>query len=206
MQSQTQSTATLESAVTLLRWTVDEYHRLVSSGVLKGRRVELIQGDLIEMAPEGPQHSARTSAGSDYLRERVRRLASGRLVTVREAHPITLADSEPEPDIALVRGTHADYEAHHPYPDDIVLIIEISKSTLAYDLNEKKQTYAEAGIPEYWVLDVEGRELHVFQEPVQAPAQADQVIDYSEHKILKEGRLQLLKMPDVVVDVATFVG
>lgn len=184
-------------AATLMRWSIDDYHRLISTGVLEGRRVELIQGNLIEMAPEGPMHSAKTSSGSEYLRERTRGLA-----IVREAHPITLSDSEPEPDIALVRGTYTDYQEHHPYPEDIFLLVEISKSTLAYDLSQKKQTYAEAGIPEYWVLDVEKLEVHVFQHPVQTGNSAD----YSNHKVIRSGSLQLAKIPEIVVDISAFIA
>ena len=191
MQAQTDSTAML------MRWSIDDYHRLISSGILAGRRVELIKGNLIEMAPEGPQHSTRTSAGSDYLREQTKGLA-----IVREAHPITLSDSEPEPDIALVRGTYATYEAHHPYPADIFLLVEISKSTLAYDLTQKKRTYAEAGIQEYWVLDVEKHELHVFQKPIEIRGTAE----YSESRVLRQGKLQLLMLPEVSVDISAFAS
>ncbi len=175
-------------AATPMRWTVDSYHQLVESGILRGRRVELIQGDLIEMAPEGPQHSSKTASGGDYLRQKIQGMA-----ILREAHPITLEASEPEPDIAVVRGRHEDYEAQHPYPEDVLLLVEIAQSTLAYDLNYKKQVYAKAGIREYWVLAVSSRKLHVFQNPKEGT--------YSQSKIVDSGVLTLLMLPSVSIDV-----
>ena len=177
-----------DTAAVPMRWTVDSYHQLVESGILRGRRVELIQGDLIEMAPEGPQHSSKTASGSDYLRQKIQGIA-----ILREAHPITLESSEPEPDIAVVRGKHEDYETQHPYPEDVLLLVEIAQSTLAYDLNYKKQVYAKAGIQEYWVLAVSSRKLHVFRKLKDGA--------YSQSKTVTDGVLSPLMLPSVSIDV-----
>ena len=128
----------------LMRWTVEDYHRLVESGVLSNRRVKLVDGNLVEMAPEGAPHSNTVRSGADYLRDRFSKKA-----LISEAHPVTLATSEPEPDIAVVKLPRSRYANKHPHPEDIHLLIEVSQSTLAYDLNIKKQLYAESGIPEY---------------------------------------------------------
>ncbi|MEL6353084.1 MAG: Uma2 family endonuclease [Cyanobacteria bacterium J06627_28] len=179
---------------TLMRWTLDDYHQLVKSGILRDRRIELLQGELIEMAPESPIHTSKTASGAEYLRQKLSGLA-----LIREAHPITLETSEPEPDLAVVKGSsHQDYADHHPYPEDIFLLVEIANSTLAYDLNEKQQTYAAANIPEYWVLDTVNKKLHVFRQP-QSKA-------YKETLALDSGILTLVAFPAVQISVKAFLG
>lgn len=119
--------------VTLLKWTVPDYHHLIEQGLLDGKKVELLDGDLVTMAPEGPLHSYTTTTVADYLRQNLHGLA-----LVREAHPITLSQSEPEPDIAIVLAPQERYKERHPQADDIFWLIEIANSTQAYDLNDKK--------------------------------------------------------------------
>jgi len=118
----------------LMRWTIEDYQRLVESGILANRRVELIDGNLVEMAPEGAPHSHTLSSGADYLRHHL----SGQAL-IREAHPITLSGSEPEPDIAVVKLPRSQYQNRHPMPEDILFLIEVSNSTLAYDLQLRKK-------------------------------------------------------------------
>lgn len=97
--------------ITPYRWAIDRYHRAVKAGVFDGQPVELLDGELFEMSPEGIPHAGLSSDGADYLRERL-----GRQVKVREAKPITLPDdSEPEPDIAIVKPLGDVYKAErHP--------------------------------------------------------------------------------------------
>lgn len=178
---------------TLMRWTIEDYHRLVDAGVLSNRRVELINGNLVEMAPEGAPHSHTTQSGADYLRQ----CLSGKAL-VRDAHPITLSTSEPEPDIAVVKLPRSRYKTRHPYPEDILFLVEVSKSTLAYDLNEKKQIYAEVAIPEYWVADVVDQKIYVFRE-LQAGV-------YTAEVVFKTGVIKPLAFPDVSVRVNDFLG
>lgn len=181
------------STKTLIRWTVEDYHRLIEKGILHNRQVELLAGEIVEMPPEGPEHSYKTASGAEYLRN----CLAGK-ATIREAHPVTLTASEPQPDIAVVRGTHEDYRTRHPQPEEILLLIEISRSTLAYDLGDKKQTYAEAGIDEYWVMDISARELHVFRRPSAGI--------YTDSQVVNKGSLQLLMLPSVSVTVKTLLG
>jgi Uma2 family endonuclease len=112
------------------------------------------------MAPEGPLHSYTNRTSVDYLRKMLHNLA-----LVIESHPITLSTSEPEPDIAIVRSPQERYQERHPQADDIFWLVEIANSIQAYDLNDKKQIYAQAGIPEYWVADLTKRQLWVFRTP-----------------------------------------
>ncbi|MGK7942911.1 MAG: Uma2 family endonuclease [Microcystaceae cyanobacterium] len=138
------------------KWSIDEWHKLVDSGILCDRPVELLEGDIIKMSPEGIEHSYTNQSVSDYLRDLLKGQAQ-----VREAHPITLDNSEPEPDIAIVRLPETTYRKHHPYPQDIYWLIEVSNKTLKKDLEQKIITYARNGIPEYWVIDLKNQKLIV---------------------------------------------
>ena len=145
---------------TLYKWTVEDYHQIIESGVLEDKSVELLDGEIVTMSPEKPIHSSRIDTVADYLRDLLRGKAK-----IREAHPITLDNSEPEPDIAIVRFDDNNYASRHPYPQDIYWLVEVSNSTLVKaeqcglggfpheqlfqeDLEEKPITYARNGIAE----------------------------------------------------------
>lgn len=171
---------------TLVKWTVADYHRLIETGILNHRRVELLQGEVVEMPPEEPIHSYATEGGVHYLRSLLRGLA-----VVREAHPITLADSEPQPDVAIVQLPRQRYLQHHPYSQDIFWLIEISQSTLDYALNDKRKTYALADIPEYWVVNLKANQIHVFRHPQQG--------EYLETFVINQGTIFSLTFPTIEV-------
>lgn len=147
---------------TLYKWSVEDYHRIIEAGVVDGKSVELLSGEIVTMSPEKPIHSSRIDSVADYLRNVLQGKAK-----VREAHPITLDNSEPEPDIAIVRFEDSNYATRHPYAQDIYLLIEVSNSTLSRDLEEKSVIYARNGIPEYWVIDLLNNKLWVFTNPQQ---------------------------------------
>ena len=146
--------------VTLLKWTVRDYHQLIDRGLLAGKNVELLDGNIVTMPPEGPLHSYSTSTSADYLRQKLKGLA-----LIQEAHPITLSQSEPEPDIAIVVPPQKCYKERHPQADDIFWLMEIANSTQTYDIKEKKQIYAQESISKYWVADIVNRQLFIFREP-----------------------------------------
>ncbi|MEM7760422.1 MAG: Uma2 family endonuclease [Cyanobacteria bacterium P01_A01_bin.40] len=146
--------------VTAFKWSIADWHELVNAGVLAEHRVELLEGEIIEMSPEGPMHSSTNYAVVQYFRE----LMADRAI-IREAHPITLDNSEPEPDIAVVRPPYTDYFTRHPYPQDIYWLVEISHNTLKLDLERKSITYARNGIAEYWVIDLVHHSLIVHTQP-----------------------------------------
>jgi Uma2 family endonuclease len=145
---------------TLYQWSVAEYHRMIDTGLLEGKPVELLEGKIIEMSPEGPLHTSTNYSVANYLRELLKEKA-----VIREAHPITLDNSEPEPDIAIVASPYTNYLTRHPFPQDIYWLIEIADCTLKKDLEEKTITYARNGIPEYWVIDLPHKKLWVFNQP-----------------------------------------
>ena len=115
------------NVVTPKRFTIDEYHRLIELGFLtEGDRIELIRGELIQMTAKGTPHTFSTTR----LCRQLDRLLNDKAV-IRCQEPIIISvNSEPEPDVVIARGDEADYLAHHPYPEDIFLVVEISDSTL----------------------------------------------------------------------------
>jgi Uma2 family endonuclease len=146
--------------LTTYKWSIEEWHDLVNSGVLAGKRVELLEGEIIEMSPEEIPHRNTNHKVIKYLRK----LLDG-LAEVYESHPITLDNSEPKPDIAIVRLPENIYDTHHPYPEDIYWLIEVSNETLTKDLEQKTIIYARNGIPEYWVIDLKNNQLIVHTQP-----------------------------------------
>ena len=105
---------------TTYKWSIEEWHELVDSGLLEGKPVELLEGEIIEISPEGIEHTYTNSSVVKYLRNILSDLAE-----VRESHPVTLDNSEPEPDVAVVRLPESIYRNHHPYPQDIYLLIRL---------------------------------------------------------------------------------
>ena len=176
-------------SITIAKWTIEQYHQLVNTGILDDRRVELLDGDIAEMAPKGMPHAVYCGRTVKYLRNLL-----GDRAEIREAHPITLPNnSEPEPDVAIVRSPDTQYLDHHPYPEDIFWLIEYADSTLATDLNIKQRIYAQAGILEYWVVNLQASELVVFR------GVGDD--GYQTENKLTSGSISPLSFPDLAVDV-----
>lgn len=144
--------------------SVADYHRMVRTGILSGDdHLELIEGDLIEMAPAGPEHADLVAHIARIMRAQTRFL-------VREEKPVTLPEhSEPEPDIALVKPRR--YRDAHPYPTDVLMIIEVADTSLDKDKGVKVPLYARFRIPEVWIVDMPGRAVECFWHlPVGAEA------------------------------------
>jgi Uma2 family endonuclease len=170
---QTRLESELNPDLPLKRWTVEEYHRMITAGILTADdRVELLEGQIIEIVPQDPPHASVTDETTDELKALLRGRAK-----VRSQFPITLApNSEPEPDIAVVRIDERRYYDRHPNPDDIYLLIEVADSTLSKDRNRKAKVYAKANILEYWILDVNERQVFVFREPQGEIYQSEQIL------------------------------
>jgi Uma2 family endonuclease len=142
----------------LMKWGLDKYHELVKAGVLEDCRVELLNGDIVEMSPVDPVHDDTQEELVEYLRTKL-----GEKARVREAKAVTLPnDSEPIPDISVVKAQR--YRDRHPYSEDVYLLIEIANSRPGRDLGPKRQVYAQAGIREYWVFNLAQQELKVFRD------------------------------------------
>ncbi len=153
---------------TRMRITIDRYRKMVDSGVLTpSDRVELIEGEILGMAPIGTIHASVTGR----LYKRIV-LAVGNSAIVRAANPVDLGDaSEPEPDLLLLKPRADDYVHAHPQTQDILLLVEVSDSSLTFDLGTKRTLYASFGVSEYWVVDVNSRRIFVYRDPARGAFQ-----------------------------------
>jgi len=142
--------------------SVDAFHRMGETGILgPADRVELIDGEIIDMSPIGALHAAIVDLLARHFGRR-----AGDAVFVRCQNPLRLDDmSEPEPDIAILRPRADFYTTAHPGPADVLLVIEVADTSLSYDLAVKVPLYARHGIPEVWVIDSATRRTQVFREP-----------------------------------------
>lgn len=178
-------------------FTIAEYHRLTELGFFcEDDRVELIRGQIIQMSAKGTAHE---TCNRRLLRELARLL--GEQATLQNQSPITLpADGEPEPDFAIVHNRSDDYLSAHPTPADVLLVIEIADSSLAYDQEVKLPLYAEAGIADYWLFNLPENCLETYSEPYQT-LQGD--FGYRVKRIvLPTEAIALPHFPDLSVDLA----
>lgn len=143
------------------RFSVAEYHQLADVGILKeDDQVELIQGEIIQMSPIGPKHAGNLDRLVRFLTLLLKESA-----IVRPQNPVRLSNiSEPEPDIAILRPREDFYTSAHPGPEDVLLVIELSETTLQYDQEVKLPLYAAAGIPEYWIVDLQANRVLVYRD------------------------------------------
>lgn len=145
------------------RFTVDDYHTMVQAGILSERdRVELVNGEVVDMSPIGSLHAECVARLSKILFE-----AAGDEATVWIQNPVQLGEfAEPQPDAALLRSRAEGYWHRLPRAEDIHLLIEVSDSTLRYDTNDKMPLYASQGVAEAWIVDLNNRIVRRFSEPV----------------------------------------
>ena len=181
--------------VTTAKWSIESYHQMIRAGILDDRAVELLNGEIIEMPPEGTFHSSLSTGGREYLSQML-----GNRALVREGHPITilLSNSEPEPDLAIVQrlqeNVENEYWDHHPYPENVYWLVEFSDSSLKKDLDAKAKTYAAAGIVEYWVVNLKDIELVVMRDPVDG--------EYRSQITFLSGTVTPLAFPDIAIQVS----
>lgn len=144
------------------RLTLDDYHRLGRAGILGGDdRVELLDGQLVDMSPIGPRHALTVDTLNELLVTAVAQRA-----IVRVQNPIELdARTEPQPDIALVRRPWRGYPGAHPQPDDVYLLIEVADTSLELDRGAKLELYARSGIRELWIVDLTTDAVLVHRRP-----------------------------------------
>ena len=169
------------------RLTVHDYHRMAQAEVLApGARVELIEGEVIDMAPMGTRHRAAVMRLSQLLHDAV-----GHAAHVSTQLPLRLdAHSEPEPDLALLKPRDDFYADTLPSGADTWLVIEVSDTTLAYDTRIKAPLYARGGVPELWVLDLAGHQLHRYARPMGGAGPG-----YGEHTVLDKTSPLTLALP-----------
>ncbi|HUP68282.1 MAG TPA: Uma2 family endonuclease [Acidimicrobiales bacterium] len=144
------------------RFTIDEYHRMADAGLFgEDDRIELLDGEIVEMAPIGSRHAGCVNK----LTRLVVRAAEGRGV-VAVQNPILVPDhSEPQPDLALLRPRSDDYAGSHALPADVLLVVEVADTTVAWDRRRKVPLYAAASLAEVWLVDLPAGVVEVFREP-----------------------------------------
>ncbi|MCP9495247.1 MAG: Uma2 family endonuclease [Pyrinomonadaceae bacterium MAG19_C2-C3] len=189
--SETADDVLVQSAPETYRITVAEYHKMIEANAFnETARLELIKGVLIKMSPKGKRHAATT----DHINKVFYKLLGERVI-VRNQNPILFDDStEPEPDIALLVPREKEYFDRLPTPADVLLIIEVSDTTLKYDRDTKSLLYAKSGISQYIVLNVKTREITDMREPSSE--------GYRYLKTLRsDERFNLVAFPEVEIKV-----
>ncbi|MTJ13412.1 Uma2 family endonuclease [Anabaena sp. UHCC 0187] len=174
------------------QFTVKQFHQMAESGILsENDRVELIRGEMIDMSPIGTRHAGCVLFLSNLL---ILLLGGRALINVQ--NPLELDEtSEPQPDIALLKPRPDFYRNSHPQPEDIFLLIEVADTTVKYDREVKIPLYAEANIPEVWLVDVNQEVVEVYRNPLQG-------IYQDVEKLVKNQVLSILAFPDVCINVS----
>jgi Uma2 family endonuclease len=143
------------------RFTVRQYHRMIETGVLtQDDRVELLEGWIVDKMPQHPVHAGTVSI---LLAKLQAKLPKGWIVRVQS--PITLEDSEPEPDLTVARGPEDRYLSRHPTPEDIALVVEVADTSVEQDRQVKARTYAQARLPVYWIINLPEIKVEIYSQP-----------------------------------------
>ncbi|WPP48104.1 Uma2 family endonuclease [Catalinimonas niigatensis] len=179
----------METEVAKRLFTIEEYHQMAEAGILRAdTRTELIHGEIIKMSPIGNYHAA--------IVRRITTLLTPLLVPeyiVDVQNPVRIGEqSEPEPDITILPFREDYYAATGVTPSDVLLLIEVSDSSLRYDREIKLPLYATAHIPEVWIIDVNKKRLYVYRQPVDGEYQEKQTIE--QHKEISATQLPLKVM------------
>jgi Uma2 family endonuclease len=182
-------------APTRRRFDVVAYHRMAETGILAPEdRVELIDGEVIEMAPIGSAHAGTTNR----LTSLVGRLAADGHVVASVQSPLRLDPfNEPQPDLMLLRPRADFYASGHPTATDVLLLVEVADSSLAHDRGPKLALYARHGVPEVWIVDLAGRAVEIFRGP--GPQ------GYAKRRRVTKGMATPILVPRLDIDIAALL-
>ncbi|MBI2502504.1 MAG: Uma2 family endonuclease [Candidatus Latescibacteria bacterium] len=175
---------------------VAEYYRMAAAGIFsEDDRVELIEGEVLEMSPIGIRHAACVNRLNALFNQR-----AGQTAIVAVQNPIHLDDySEPQPDLSLLKPRGDFYAQHHPNPDEILLIVEVADTSVAYDRDIKIPLYARAGIPQVWLVHLPDESVEVYAQPSAGA--------YRQLRHLRRGEsLQAAGVPALVLQVDELLG
>jgi len=182
----------IEPAIVRRKITVEEYEVMYEAGVFKpDERLELINGEILKVAPMNAPHISYVIRLSRIFTERLTKRA-----IVSTQLPIVInEESEPEPDISILRWRSDDYFSGKPKAQDVYLLIEVASASLLFDRRVKLPLYARVGVPEVWIVNVQARQLEVYRTPKGE--------DYAERQILQPtDRISLLAFPDVEIPLS----
>lgn len=177
-------------------FTVSEYDRMGETGVFApGARVELIEGEIIEMSPIGSRHAACVNLISDVFNDQLR----GKAI-VRTQNPIVLDDfSEPEPDVSVLRFREDYYRDAHPRPEDVLLVLEVAETTVPFDRKIKLPLYARVAIPEYLIFNLPEKVVEYYSQP--------EMGSYQNTQLLERGDMfESAAVPGLTLDIGTILG
>jgi Uma2 family endonuclease len=168
--------------------SLDEYERIVAAGVFERRRLEFIRGEIREMSPKGNRHEDMVDQLDEWSHEALR----GKVARIRVQNSIRLPSLEtlPEPDLTWV--VRHRYSRRKPGPEDVYLVIEVAETSLEYDLGDKAELYAAAGIRDYWVVDLSGGRVVVHRDPAEGRYRTIRFFSGSEE-------VRPLEFPDVAL-------
>jgi Uma2 family endonuclease len=178
------------------RFTADQYEAMGSAGILtEDERVELVEGEIVDMTPIGSRHAACAARIADVLSLHTRQFA---LVSMQ--NPVRLDEqNEPQPDVLLLRRRPDYYATQHPGPDDVIALVEVADATLTYDRDVKVPLYARAGVPEVWLVDLQTLTILVWHDPHDG--------EFRMVRMLRPGdSLTPALLPDVTLSVAELLG
>jgi Uma2 family endonuclease len=176
-------------------WTREEYYKMGEMGLFNGHRVELIEGEVIEMSPIYSPHATAVTLIDEVIRE-----LFGKGWVVRVQNPLSLGiNSDPEPDVAIVAGKARDFKDAHPAT--AALVIEVADSSLNYDRKHKGSLYAKAGLADYWIVNLVNKQVEVYRRPI-PDAEAEFGFSYADKFIFKPGdKVKPLAKPKAVIAI-----
>ena len=178
------------------RFTADEYQRMGQVGILsEDDRVELIDGEILAMSPIGTRHSSTVDRATTVF---VARAGERAIVRIQGAARLNLY-TEPQPDVLLLRPRDDFYSSAHPGPSDILLVVEVADSSLAYDRDVKLRVYARSGVPEYWLIDLNDSVLSRYTSP------QGESYRHVEH-LDSRARISPALLPDCEIGIAELIG
>ena len=159
----------IDPSTEIWRLSVDHYHAMIAAGILdEGDNLELLEGWLVKKMTKTRDHSLATW----LTREALKRVV-GTSWYVDSQEPVTTADSEPEPDVSVVRAELRRNRRHHPGPEDVALVVEVADSSLRRDRTWKKRLYAAAKIPTYWIINLKAAQIEVYTQPTTRRGKTD---------------------------------
>jgi len=186
----------MSAILSRVRFTVDDYHRMAEAGILEwGQRVELLDGEIVEMTPIGRRHAACVDRLNVFFVETTRTRAN-----VRVQNPVRLDDrNEPKPDVTLLKPREDFYAERELHAEDVLLLIEVAESSLEKDTQIKLPLYARAGVVEVWIADLTSRTLHVYRRPADGR--------YAEHlTITGDQSVTPVNFPELTVTIPQVFG
>ena len=186
-------TYSTETSLDLYQWTVEDYHRLVEAGILEeDSQVELLNGQIVQMSPVGDLHAACVDKLNELFRDIL-----GKSVIIRVQSPVYLEKySEPEPDIAILKRKENFYADGHPRPEDVLLIVEVADTSIKKDKELKVPAFANAGIPECWIVNLGKQQIEQYYQPAEGEYQHKHI--YSREQILESGLIGTISVEQVL--------